>query len=122
MSVSSVWEPKQLVPKEIGQAVVKYLYSDVGVFVPDKEGFNFNKLKLEHEVTFQQEPKNRFDNRTVAVYFKKRKIGYLRKGKEQDKVNQWIENGDPIVAIISLIGLPDAQHHGTVYLFLAFYK
>lgn len=83
---------------------LKYHYTDIDIcwfldkYKIPKGGFNPG-----NRVIFVQEPKNPHDKNAVLLMFAPQRapIGYLRRGKIQDMVNDYIKHGDKVVARVS---------------------
>lgn len=99
--------------KDIGK--VEYFYTDVGVYVPDLIRLCSSPEAVPlQSVVLWQDSSNPYDNRAVAVCQSNGPIGYLYRGKIQDIVNDWLDDGRRVFGYISYIdpARPDADKNG----------
>ena len=107
--------------KESGK--VEYLYTDVGVYVPDVNMLNTPEVYITGAVVFAKEPNNPQDQRAILVCQSDGPIGYLYRGKIQSMVNDWLDSGKQVFGYISYINKshPNANKDG-IKIDVAFYK
>lgn len=112
--VSSVYKGQRL----------KYHYDDVRLFIVPGQEPPVRELDPGDDLQLVQEPDNTYDRH--AVYLQtystsragKVKVGYLRKGKLQDMVNDFLREGSPILSHITSID----DDTGEIKVFLGFYR
>ncbi len=78
-------------------------------------------VKIGNRVVMIQEKTNKADNKAVLLMFvpQRRKFGYLYRGEVQDMVNEYINNGDKVVARLSYLKF---KPHKVVKIDIAFFK
>lgn len=101
---------------------LSYQYDDVKFYPPQELISKVNKKILcpGAEITLDQEPRNKQDNRAVALYISRYKIGYMLRGTLQDMANDYIENGWPIKVILSDLRFVSGEYRGHINIF--FYR
>lgn len=82
-------------------SILSYKYEEY-IYLLDNA---INKIKGNggEELSFVQEPTNEYDNKAIAVYLNKTKIGYVYRGKIQDMLNDWISRKDIYYGYINKI-------------------
>lgn len=60
-------------------------------------------------LNFVSEPNNEYDDKAIAVYFNKDKVGYVYKGKIQDMINDWISRGDYFFGYINKFSIANSK-------------
>lgn len=107
---------------EIEDYVLAYSYDNVKFYPPLEMVSKINKRLLHPgvDVILKPEPKNKYDNRAVALYVSRHQIGYLLRGTLQDMANDYIAQNWPIKATLHSIRLVDGEYQG--YINLAFYR
>lgn len=105
-----------------GDYYLAYHYDDVKFYPPFEVVSKLNK-KLLHAgatVILKPEPRNKYDNRAVALYVSGHKIGYLLRGTLQDMANDYIAKEWPIKATLISLKLVGGEYQG--YITLSFYR
>ena len=99
-----------------------YHYDDVMFYPPVDMVSKVNKKLLfpGAEVSLKPEPKNKYDNRAIALYVSGHQIGYLRKGTLQDMAHDYMAKQWPIKATLSSLNLIHGEYQG--YISLSFYR
>lgn len=87
---------------------LKYHYTDVEVCWFTNLFYLPKDVKAGNRVIFVQEPTNPVDDKAVLLMFAPQKapFGYLKRGKLQDMVNDYINRGDKVVARLSYLEHP----------------
>ncbi len=72
-----------------------YHYDEVEFFIPEDIAIRMKKGAIQPgaTITLMQEPENPYDDRAVALYADKQKIGYLYRNRLQDMANDFIVKG-----------------------------
>lgn len=78
----------------------RYHYQDVNVYMPNPQAMDMPGLEVGAEVILWQEKTNQYDCNAVAVVFGGYIIAYLNKGKLQSIVNDWLNKGMPVRAMV----------------------
>lgn len=62
-------------------------------------------IKIGNRIVLIQEPTNEADSKAVMLMFvpQRKKLGYLYRGEMQDMANEYINNGDKVVARLSYL-------------------
>lgn len=86
---------------------LKYEY-EKEMFVTE-EGWQNISGNLGNVLRFIKEPDNQYDENAIAIYAGKNKIGYVYKGKNQDMINDWINNGKYLSGYLSRYSLSEKK-------------
>ena len=90
--------PMQYISKPLA-----YDYDNVGLCIIKGQEPDFNALKIGLEVQLYTEKTNQYDNKAIAVYANKTKIGYLYKSKLKDMAYDFLDSGNYVYGYISKI-------------------
>ena len=85
-----------------GQKLYK-VYDEIDICVITNNRPDYTSLRIGGELSFKQEPENKFDDKAVAVYQDNKRIGYLYRGTGQDMTNDFINRGDIVTAVLTYI-------------------
>lgn len=99
-----------------------YHYDDIKFYPPVEmvSKVNKNLLRPGAEILLKPEPKNKYDNRAIALYVYNYQIGYLLRGTLQDMVHDYMAKKWPIKATLQSLNLIDGEYQG--YITLSFYR
>lgn len=103
---NSETKPEKIItelPKTYILKPLQYHYDDVKVCTIKEDNLDFSILKTGLEVSLYIEKENQYDNKAVAIYVDKTRIGYLYKGKLKDMAYDFLDSGDYVYGYISHI-------------------
>lgn len=102
--------------------VLAYHYDMVKAFPPWDlfKSFDLHDVADDPALGLRPEPDNKYDSNAVAIYWGRKKIGYVLKGRLQDMANTWLRRGWPVFASYQR-GCKDGAD-SALFISLAFYK
>ena len=96
-----------------------YAYENVELYIVPGQEPNFSQIKLYGFVNFVQEPENTYDNKAVYAVFDRHKLGYFKKSRLQDMMNDYMNRSDcNVIGYVSHIDFASKK----IALDIAFYR
>lgn len=124
-SINNDDKNERVVPMEFMGRRRSYVYQNVKLYIVPGQEPNFSLLEPGEDVTLEKEPSNSYDSKAVyartwlvSSNLPDTKVGYIRKGKLQDMINDYLDRRLPIMAYIDSID----DDEGIITLCLAFYR
>lgn len=96
-----------------------YAYENVELYIVPGQEPDFSKIRLHEFVDFVQEPDNTYDSKAVYAVLDGQKLGYFRKNRLQDMMNDYIRRSDcDVIGYVSQVDFASRK----ITLDIAFYR
>lgn len=96
-----------------------YAYENVELYIVPGQEPDFSKIGLHEFVDFVQEPDNTYDNKAVYAVLDGQKLGYFKKNRLQDMMNDYIRRSDcDVIGYVSQVDFASRK----ITLDIAFYR
>jgi hypothetical protein len=114
----SILSNVKVLPESTNSLPCSYSYDNVTIVGTKYRNIDLGIINTGDEVSFNQEPENKYDNNAVKVMVGSNHIGYIaRDSKLQSMINDWLASNLPLQALVSSVNKSDDR----ITIDLAFY-